>query len=332
MVTFTEARLRELFENFKRKRIAVVGDLMLDRYFWGSVARISPEAPVPVVEIESESARLGGAANVAHNIKSLGGDPVLIGVIGNDNSGSMLRDLLVENSFSTAGLVVDETRQTTVKTRVIAHHQHVVRIDRETREEISYTLQHRILEILHHNVHTLDAIVIEDYNKGVIVKSLIKQIVGLANEHKRIIVVDPKFNNFFDYQGVTVFKPNRKEVEEVMGIKLLDDATVEETGKALMARLQAKCVLLTRGERGMTLFEESGIVTHVPTKARKVADVSGAGDTVTSTLAVALAGGATMREAATLANYAGGVVCEEVGVIPIVREALFDAVVTDSLQ
>ena len=331
MVTFTETRLKELFKNFKRKRIAVVGDLMLDRYFWGSVARISPEAPVPVVEIESESARLGGAANVAHNIKSLGGEPMLIGVVGNDNSGNLLRDILIENRFTTAGLIVDETRPTTVKTRVIAHSQHVVRIDRETKADISYTLQHKILDVLRQNIHSLDAIILEDYDKGVIVKSLIKQLVDLANEYRKIVTADPKFNNFFDYRGVTVFKPNRKEVEEVMGIKLVDDATVEEAGKALMERLQVKNVLLTRGERGMTLFEQDGSVTHVATIARKVADVSGAGDTVISTLTVALAGGANVREAATLANYAGGIVCEEVGIVPIAREALLSAVMTDSL-
>ncbi|MEK6572515.1 MAG: D-glycero-beta-D-manno-heptose-7-phosphate kinase [Bacteroidota bacterium] len=331
MVTFTETRLKELFENFKRKRIAVVGDLMLDRYFWGSVARISPEAPVPVVEIESESARLGGAANVAHNIKSLGGEPMLIGVVGNDNSGNLLRDILIENRFTPAGLIVDATRPTTVKTRVIAHSQHVVRIDRETKADISYTLQHKILDVLRQNIHSLDAIILEDYDKGVIVKSLIKQLVDLANEYRKIVTADPKFNNFFDYRGVTVFKPNRKEVEEVMGIKLVDDATVEEAGKALMERLQVKNVLLTRGERGMTLFEQDGSVTHVATIARKVADVSGAGDTVISTLTVALAGGANVREAATLANYAGGIVCEEVGIVPIAREALLSAVMTDSL-
>ncbi|MGA9364708.1 MAG: D-glycero-beta-D-manno-heptose-7-phosphate kinase [Bacteroidota bacterium] len=331
MVTFTQSRLAELFENFRQKRVAVVGDLMLDRYFWGSVARISPEAPVPVVEIESESARLGGAANVANNIKSLGGEPILIGVIGNDNSASLLRDLMIESAFTTAGLVVDANRPTTVKTRVIAHSQHVVRIDRETRDEISYTLQHRILEVLRQNIHSVDAIIIEDYNKGVIVKSLIKQLVNLANEHKKVITVDPKFNNFFEYCGVTVFKPNIKEVEAVMGMRIADDVAVEEAGRAIIDRLQAENILLTRGEKGMTLFEQAGTITHVPAKTRKVADVSGAGDTVISTLTVALASGANVREATSLANYAGGVVCGEVGIVPIAKDALLSAILTDSL-
>lgn len=331
MVTFTQSRLAELFENFKQKRVAVVGDLMLDRYFWGSVARISPEAPVPVVEIESESARLGGAANVANNIRSLGGEPILIGVIGNDNSASLLRDLMIESAFTTAGLVVDANRPTTVKTRIIAHSQHVVRIDREARDEISYTLQHRILEVLRQNIHSVDAIIIEDYNKGVVVKSLIKQIVNLANEHRKVITADPKFNNFFEYCGVTVFKPNSKEVEAVMGMRIVDDAAVEEAGRAIMDRLQAKNILLTRGEKGMTLFEQAGTITHVPAKTRKVADVSGAGDTVISTLTVALASGANVREATSLANYAGGVVCGEVGIVPIAKDTLLSAILTDSL-
>jgi rfaE bifunctional protein kinase chain/domain len=331
MVSFTESRLKALLEDFRGKRIAVVGDLMLDRYFWGSVARISPEAPVPVVEIESESMRLGGAANVANNVKSLGADPILIGVIGNDNTGTLLRDLIVENAFTPIGLIVADDRPTTVKTRVIAHGQHVVRFDRETKSEISNALQRKILEIVRQNLHSLDAIVIEDYNKGVVLKSLIKELVDMAEKDKKIITADPKFDNFFEYRGATVFKPNSKELEAAMGVKLVDNDAVEEAGKTLMKRVKAKNILLTRGEKGMTLFEETGTITHIPAKTRKVADVSGAGDTVISTITVALASGATVREATSLANYAGGVVCGEVGIVPIERDALVSAVLTDSL-
>jgi rfaE bifunctional protein kinase chain/domain len=234
-----------------------------------------------------------------------------------------------ESAFTTLGLVIDADRPTTVKTRVIAHSQHVVRIDRETRDEISYTLQHRILEVLRQNIHSVDAIIIEDYNKGVVVKSLIKQLVNLANEYNKLITVDPKFNNFFEYCGVTVFKPNSREVEAVMGMKLVDDASVEEAGRAIMDRLQAKNILLTRGEKGMTLFEQTGTIAHVQAKTRKVADVSGAGDTVISTLTVALASGATVREATSLANYAGGVVCGEVGIVPVAKDALISAILMD---
>jgi rfaE bifunctional protein kinase chain/domain len=328
---FTDTRLKQLLEDFRGKRIAVVGDLMLDRYFWGSVARISPEAPVPVVEVESESMRLGGAANVANNVKSLGADPILIGVIGNDNSGTILRELIAENAFTPVGLVVAEDRPTTVKTRVIAHGQHVVRFDRETKSEISSTLQHKILDIVRENIRSLDAIIIEDYNKGVVAKSLIQELVDMAEKEKKIITADPKFDNFFEYRGTTVFKPNSKELEAAMGVKLVDDDAVEEVGKTLMKRVEAKNVLLTRGEKGMTLFEEGGTTTHIPAKTRKVADVSGAGDTVISTITVALASGATVMEATSLANYAGGVVCGEVGIVPITRDALLSAVLTDSL-
>lgn len=304
------------------KRIAVIGDLMLDRYIWGSVSRISPEAPVPVIDMETEQARLGGAANVAKNIKSLGGEPLLVGIIGSDNSGKQLFEIIRESKFSTDGVVIDSTRPTTVKTRVIAHNQHVVRIDRELKSDISYTIQNKILDVLRHNFDSIDGIILEDYNKGVIVATLIKQIVQLANEHNKIITVDPKFNNFFEYKNVTVFKPNRKEAEEVMGQRLKSDDAINNAGKTLREKLNCENVLLTLGERGMALFETNGEVTHIPTMAQNVQDVSGAGDTVISTLTMALAGNATVKEATTLANFAGGIVCGYVGIVPIDKEEM----------
>jgi rfaE bifunctional protein kinase chain/domain len=211
LVTFTRSRLQTLVGNLSGKRVAVVGDLMLDRYYWGSVVRISPEAPVPVVEVESESTRLGGAANVANNIASLGGTPIMIGVVGDDEAGKSLRLIAAENKFPGEGLLVDSLRPTTVKTRVIAEHQHVVRVDREAKDEISEETQGKILDVLRRNIKSLDAIIIEDYNKGVIVKSLIHEIVDFAKRNSLIITVDPKFNNFFEYKRVTVFKPNRHD-------------------------------------------------------------------------------------------------------------------------
>jgi rfaE bifunctional protein kinase chain/domain len=302
---------------------------MLDRYFWGSVTRISPEAPVPVVEVESESTRLGGAANVANNIASLGGTPVLVGVVGQDDSGRALTSIVAESGFPGEGILVDSSRPTTVKTRVIANHQHVVRVDREVKQEISEDMQGRILDVLRRNVKSLDAIIIEDYNKGVIVKSLIHEIVDFAKRNGLIITVDPKFNNFFEYKHVTVFKPNRKETEEALGVRLHDQGSVDRAAKAVMEKLEAENVLLTLGEQGMTLVERGGAAVHVPTMARKVADVSGAGDTVISTLTMALAAGATVREASMLANFAGGIVCGEVGIVPIdvdlLRETVLDS-------
>lgn len=317
MVTLTPSRLESLLGNLSGKRIAVVGDLMVDRYYWGSVARISPEAPVPVVEVDSESTRLGGAANVANNIASLGGMPLMIGVVGDDEAGKLLRSIIAENKFPGEGLLVDAARPTTVKTRVIADHQHVVRVDREVKHEIGERTQEKILDVLRRNLQKLDAIIIEDYNKGVIVKSLIREIIAFARQNSIIVSVDPKFNNFFEYQNVTVFKPNLKETEEALGIRLHDQESIDRAASTLVEKLSAENVLLTLGERGMTLKERGGATIHVPTTARKVADVSGAGDTVISTLTMALAAGADVREASILANFAGGIVCGEVGIVPI---------------
>ena len=330
MVRFTSQGLRRLLEQFRGKRLAVVGDLMLDRYYWGDVMRISPEAPVPVVEVKSESVRLGGAANVANNIATLGGVPLMIGVVGADAGGEALRSLSREVGFSEEGIITDSSRPTTVKTRVIAHHQHVVRIDQESKQEIERATEDRLLQVLRSESSSLSAIILEDYNKGVATKRVIHEVVKLARERSIPITVDPKFNNFFEYQGVTVFKPNRKETEEALGLRLDSPESIERAGRELLKRLKASNVLLTLGERGMSLFTTDGASFSVATRARHVADVSGAGDTVISTLTMALAGGASMQEAASLANYAGGVVCGEVGIVPIDPEALYNAILEDS--
>lgn len=322
MIHISEQRLNELLSKMNGRRIAVIGDLMLDRYFWGSVSRISPEAPVPVMDLETEQARLGGAANVAQNIKSLGGEPLLVGVIGADNSGNQLFGIIKDHGFSPDGIVIDGTRPTTVKTRVIAHNQHVIRIDRESKNDISHIIQNKIMAVLSRNIDSLDGIIIEDYNKGVAVKTLIKQIIDLANENGKTITVDPKFKNFFEYKNVTLFKPNRSEVEQVTGNRLENEEDVNSTGRSLMERLCAKGVLLTLGAQGMSLFESDGSASHAPTVAQNVQDVSGAGDTVISTLTMALAGGAALKEAATLANFAGGIVCGYVGIVPIDKNEL----------
>lgn len=329
VVSFESSRLKSLFKGFDGKRIAVVGDLMLDRYYWGAVNRISPEAPVPVVEVDEESTRLGGAANVANNIASLGGIPFLIGVIGADDGGTRLRATVESQGFSSDGLVVDASRPTTVKTRVIAHSQHVVRIDQEVKSDIGSEIERRILGVLSSHLSSIDAIILEDYNKGVMTRGLIRTVIELARKHGRIVTVDPKFNNFFEYRQATVFKPNRKETEEALGVRLGSSGDVESAGRALLERLQAENVLMTLGERGMALFERSGEASFVPTHARHVADVSGAGDTVVATLTIALAAGAATKEAAALANHAGGIVCGEVGIVPINKTALFEAVLHD---
>jgi rfaE bifunctional protein kinase chain/domain len=317
MVSITQKRVDELLHNVKTKRIAVIGDVMIDRYIWGNVNRISPEAPVPIVEVESESSRLGGAANVANNIVSFGATAQLIGIVGDDFSGKEFRSILEQQKASSEGIITDPSRPTTVKTRVIAHHQHVVRIDSEEKKDIGSDIQQKIFSVLEKNIDLIDGIIIEDYNKGVVVKDLIHAIIELANQKRKVITIDPKFNNFFEYRNVTVFKPNKKETEEALGKKMLTDTDVIAAGKILVEKLNADNVLLTRSEKGMSLFEKNGSVTHIPTNARNVADVSGAGDTVIATLTAMLASGATIGEAALLANCAGGIVCGEVGIITI---------------
>ena len=318
----TQKQLDALLKRFPGKRIAVIGDLMLDRYYWGAVRRVSPEAPVPVVEVESESVRLGGAANVANNIRSLGGVPVVVGIVGDDHIGTVLRDLVRDAGFDGSGLMVDPTRPTTVKTRVIAQGQHVVRIDNESKSPCSAQLRHQLVDIMRAQIPSLDGIIIEDYNKGVVSKEVIEDVIALARQHKKIITVDPKFDNFLDYKQVTVFKPNRREAEEVLGGRLRSVEEVERAGKRLLELLRAENVLLTRGEDGMSLFEADGKIFHLPSAATNVQDVSGAGDTVISTLTMALASGANIREACMLANCASGVVVGAIGIVPIKPDEL----------
>jgi len=325
MISLSQARLQKLKKNFKGKKIAVIGDMMLDCYFWGEVKRISPEAPVPVVEVDNEFYRFGGAANCALNISRLSGVPVPVGIIGKENYGSIFLSLLDEASIDASGILVDDSRPTTAKTRVIADSQHVVRIDKESKEYISAETQKKILEYLESHFKSLHGIILQDYNKGMLPPKLIQKIISLANKHNILITVDPKFNNFFSYKNVTVFKPNRKEAGDILGMQIKTDADVTAAGKKLLSKLNAKYVLLTLGEGGIAVFEK-GKEYRMPTKARKVADVSGAGDTVISTLTMALAAGANILEASYLANYAGGLVCEEVGIIPIELDKLFQTV------
>jgi rfaE bifunctional protein kinase chain/domain len=331
MVDISNKRLNELKKNFNGKRIAVVGDMMLDGYFWGDVKRISPEAPVPVLEVEDEFFRFGGAANVAYNIFTLGGIPVPVGVIGNDNYGSIFASLIKEKNIEAQGIIIDNDRPTTTKTRVIANSQHVVRIDKESKAYISNKIESKISSYLESTIDKLDAIILQDYNKGILTPSLISKIISLADKKNILITVDPKFDNFFEYKNVTVFKPNRKETETVLGIRIKDNKDISSAGRNLLQKLNSEYVLLTLGEEGIAVFEKGDKERRMPTKARKVADVSGAGDTVISTLTIGLAAGANIYEACFLANYAAGVVCGEVGIVPIEKERLFETILKDNL-
>ncbi len=332
MVTFTKQRLEEIFEGFKNKKILVIGDLMVDEYLRGNVNRLSPEAPVPVVEIEQETYHLGGAANVSINLKTLGCHPITLGLVGNDRAGDILVNLIKEAGMVSDGIIVATDRPTTLKTRIIGDNQHIARVDREKVEYATGPLLDQLIKRSDELLSSVEAIVLEDYNKGVLAQPLINHVTQKAQELGKPILVDPKFVNFLEYRGVTVFKPNVKETVHALGKPLATDSDVEQAGQELLNLLQAECVLITRGGKGMSLIEKGPIFNHIPTRTRKVADVSGAGDTVISTMAAALSGGANFKEAATLANYAAGLVCEEVGIVPIQRNDLFAKIMKENVN
>ena len=331
MLDLSISRVKEILSNTNGKQIAVIGDVMLDRYFWGSVTRVSPEAPVPVIDYENETFHLGGAANVANNLKSLGCQPMLCGVLGADNSGKQFREIANQSGIDCTGLFEDAERPTTVKTRIIGNNQQIARLDREVRMDIPTNVERHILDTLA-NTPDLAGIIFEDYNKGTITEFLIIETIAFARQNNIPIFVDPKIENFFKYTNVTVIKPNKKEAEKALEMKIRNHDDVLRAGAELMKRLEAANVLLTLGAEGMVLFEENGEISSVATRARMVADVSGAGDTAIATLAASVVAGATVKEAATIANLAAGVVCEHPGIVSIEHLDLYDSVVrnTDS--
>src|SRR3990172_1634551 len=303
-------RLRALLDAPRKHRIAVVGDAMLDVYLNGDVGRISPEAPVPVVRVRDRRFALGGAANVAHNVAALGARVELVAAVGTDDGAARIREMLRALGADSGGLVA-VPRPTTTKTRVVARAQQVVRVDEEVDDDCSSAEVARLNEAVERAVRTADALILEDYNKGVLVPAVIEHAIGLARRRRIPVVVDPKYRNFFSYKGATVFKPNRRELEAALGAAV--DVDHPETLPALLERLGVEAILLTLAERGMTLIErgataaEGGAAVHrIPAAARDVYDVVGAGDTVTGWLAVMLACGASPLEASVIANLAGG--------------------------
>lgn len=316
-------RLTSYIDRFSTARVLVVGDIVLDHYIWGKVSRISPEAPVPVVNVTRESLLLGGATNVVNNIHSLGGLVSVCGVIGRDEAGKQLLHLLNQQGIRTEGLIVDSARPTTIKTRIIAHSQQVVRFDRETKERIERDTHRRLFDYVGKQLSEgLDAIVLSDYCKGVVTSGLVRDIVRLAKEHKVIVTVDPKVSHFGIYSGVAILTPNITEASIGSKIEIDNERSLLKAGKLLLKRLKCDAVLITRGEQGMSLFEHNGRVTHIPTVAREVFDVTGAGDTVISTLTLAMAAGATMADAARISNYAAGIVVGVVGTATVKPEEL----------
>ena len=319
--------MTDLFEKFNSLNVLIIGDVMMDSYIWGKVDRISPEAPVPVVRITKKENRLGGAANVALNVQSLGANPLICAVIGDDAEGDEFLGLLKMQNLSDLGILRIKGRATTVKTRIIAHNQQIVRVDAETDRNISASNTLLVLEKIRQIIaeKKIDTIIFEDYDKGLITGELISNTVSMANQKGIITVVDPKKRNFHEYRGVNLFKPNLKELKE--GLKTdIDPANMDQVGMAvnkLKKQLDAKALMLTLSERGVYISSEKG-QRLIPAHKRDIADVSGAGDTVIATAALCLAAGLDEFQTAEIANLAGGLVCEHIGVVPIDKARLLE--------
>lgn len=331
--------LKNIINRFNKARILIVGDLILDEYIRGKVERISPEAPVPVVWADKRTYVPGGAANVANNIRSFDAQACLAGVIGKDKNTEALLSELQKRKILTKGIFVEPSRLTTVKTRIIAGHQQIVRVDWEHTEPLAEGMNQKIYNFIQKNIDDFDAIVIEDYGKGVVNVQLLEGLILLARSHKKIVTVDPKEDNFQYYRGVTSITPNRKELEnairnlklkdtanklEVHNDRFLTDKDIELAAKQILKYLELESILVTLGEHGMKLFQKDGAITHIPTVAQEVFDVSGAGDTVIGTFTLGLCSGASMLEAAHIANYAAGIVVGKIGTAVTSRKELIE--------
>ncbi len=288
-----------ILNSFKGKNILVIGDIMLDKYIWGKVERISPEAPVQIVNVEKEDYLPGGAANVANNISALNGNAFMVGIVGKDNEANILLEELKKRNINTNGIFTDNSKPTTQKVRILGQKQQLLRMDYEKRDYLNKEMENNILNFIKEKISKIDAIIISDYAKGVITKNLIDQIKSIANS--KIIVVDPKPKHKDFYKDVSLVTPNLKETKEMV-----------EKEEDLVKELNTT-ILITKGEKGMSLYEKDGNITNIPTKAKEVYDVSGAGDTVVATLVLALSSNATPKQAANLANHAAGITVGKVG-------------------
>jgi len=320
----TSSSIKTILDSFRSKRIAVIGDIMLDKYIFGHVSRISPEYPVPVVDVTHEDYRLGGAANVALNTLSLGAETVLIGVTGNDSNRDILLELFRNRGLATEGLIADPSRPTTCKTRILSQNHHITRVDFESRKDVSTEIEQAVFDSFIAVIDSIDAIVLEDYNKGLLSTQLIKRIIASAKRQKIPVLVDPKLHNFFAYKGCSVFKPNLSEMAASLGIILQNnDQEVEMACRLLKEKLETETIIVTRSDKGMTIY--NGSFTHIAATSLEVADVSGAGDTVIGLLALGAAAGIDIVTNAIIANLAAGTVCQEVGAVPVQTEKLLKA-------
>ena len=313
MRPLSPARARKLVKALAGRRVLIVGDVMLDEFVWGRVSRISPEAPVPVVEVTGRSDHVGGAGNVATNVRALGGEAVLAGVVGRDAAGTRVREALTAAGVADRLVDAGSARRTTLKTRIVAHGQQVVRADQEDTSELPRALENELVRAVRRELPASSALVVSDYQKGVVSAGLLRRLLPLARRHGVPVLVDPKPRHFRYYRGASVVTPNQLEAEQVTGLRLSVPAELAAAGRRMLSLLACRAVLVTRGEHGMSLFERGRPPLHVPAAAREVFDVTGAGDSVIAALALALAAGATLAEAAVLANAAASVVVGKLG-------------------
>jgi len=312
-------RIKTIVSHFQGKKVLVLGDLMLDKYLWGHVGRISPEAPVPVVEVKKDTSCLGGAGNVYQNLESLGAQPIPVGLVGEDQAGDWIKNSVRDRR----GILTDKKRPTTVKTRIIAHHQQVVRVDQEVKLPVPRRIEEQIFRFTQEAEY--DGILISDYNKGLLTKSLMRKVLPFAQKNRIPVFVDPKVDNFFSFSPVTLINPNHYEAERIVHHPCDSDEQAERAGQKILARISAKYLILKRGERGLTVFEKGKKAFHIPAIAKEVFDVTGAGDTVIAAASLALLSGATIREAALLANAAAGVVVGKIGTATLTSGELIAA-------
>jgi len=318
-------QIKSIFSQFNKQTILIIGDVMIDSDMWGNVDRISPEAPVPVVSVTKREQRLGGAANVGLNIRALGAKPVMCAIIGNDNNGKIFLNLLNRREMTPQGIMVSEERSTTVKTRIISNNQHLLRVDEEITDKLTGAGKKQFINHINKLFveNKFDAVIFEDYDKGNITPEIIEFTVSKANSQNIPVLVDPKKNNFFDYKNVTLFKPNFKEICEgtKTDIPKGDFDALHTATKTLINKLGARHIMVTLSELGV-FVTENGNYHRIPAQVRDIADVSGAGDTVISVAACCLAAGFEIDKSAAIANIAGGLVCEKVGVVPIDKNIL----------
>jgi len=319
----------EIFDRFRNVNVLVLGDVMVDRYWWGSVNRISPEAPVPVVRMDRMTLAPGGAANVAANVTGLGAQVTLVGVIGEDAEAGLLPEMLRSFGVSDQYLLRVPGRHTTTKTRVIAHSQQVARIDQETTTPLSHDAEHVLINKLVRLIETANAVVISDYAKGFLSDTLLRRIIDLSNQSGVSVLIDPKGKDYSKYRKASLLTPNRREAADACGLEESDQRVIDIAGKKLLTDFDIQSVLITQGEDGMTLFQKDREPDHLTTRAREVYDVTGAGDTVIACMAVAIGAGSDLHAAAAIANIGAGIVVEQVGTTAITVQNLRNAVIAD---